>query len=191
MPDPVIGTVRNELTDGAGRALQNVTVKISLIAPRNPFLLNGLGEVLQAVAVDTGTSGVWVASLLANAEFEQADTYYVVDETCAPGGQKWAIRMPDGGDYELRDLLVHIPPGDSGTGPTVPGGVFQFEQSFASAEWVIPHGLGYPPVIQCLEGVGAREDPADGLWWRYRLDPDLNSTVLQFGAPVSGRAYCS
>src|SRR5690242_17234319 len=118
----VIGTVRNTLTAPDGRALQNVPVKIKLIAPLNPFLLNGIGEVLQVLTVDTGTTGTWSAELLAQTEFEQDNTYYLVDETCAPGGGKWSIRMPDGGSYLLRDLLVYIPPDDNPGGPVVVGG---------------------------------------------------------------------
>jgi hypothetical protein len=187
----VIGTVSNVLTDPSGRALQKVRVLITLIAPRNPFLANGIGEVLQTVAVDTGTSGEWSAELLANTEFEQAGNYWLVDETCAPGGSKWAIRMPDGGSYQLRDLLVYVPPGSNGAGPTVPSGVFEFVQTEAVAEWVIPHQLGYPPNIQALEGTGPRTADADGLWWMFRRDPDLETTILTYGSPVAGRAYCS
>jgi hypothetical protein len=186
----VIGTVHNVLTAPDGRALQNVSVRIKLIAPHNPFLINGIGEVLSQVTVDTGTSGEWSAELLANSEFEQEQTYYLVDETCAPGGQKWAIRMPDGGDYELRDLLVYVPPGENPTGPTVPGGRFTWVQNTPDIHWTIPHRLGYPPVIEAYLGASQTAD-SDWIGWEKRRDPDDQTTILTYLRPVAGRAYCS
>lgn len=186
----VIGTVRNTLTAPDGRALQNVPVHIKLIAPHNPFLLNGIGEVLSAVTVDTGTSGTWSAELLANSEFEQDATYYLVDETCAPGGQKWAIRMPDGGSYELRDLLVYLPPDSNPGGPTVPGGRFTWVQNTPDAVWTISHRLGYPPVIEAYAGLAQAAD-SDWIGWDKRRDPDDQTTILTYLRPVAGRAYCS
>lgn len=186
----VRGTVRNTLTAPDGRALQKVSVGIALIAPANPFLLNGIGEVLTRVTVDTGTSGIWSAELIANTEYEQANTYYLVDETCAPGGRKWAIRMPDGGSYELRDLLIYVPPGENSGGPTVPSGQFTWIQNTPAAEWTIPHQLGYPPVIEVLAGLDLTAD-SDWIGWDRRRDPDNLTTVLKFKRPVGpARAYC-
>jgi hypothetical protein len=187
---PIQGEVHNALVAPDGRALQNVPVRITLIAPHNPFLVNGIGEVLSVVTVDTGTSGIWSAELLANSEYEQEQTYYLVDETCAPGGQKWAIRMPDGGSYELRDLLVYIPPGSNPAGPTVPGGRFTWIQNTPDDTWTIPHRLGYPPVIEVLEGLDIGAD-SNWLGWELRRDPDNLTTVLRYLRPVAGRAYCS
>jgi hypothetical protein len=187
----ISGTVSNGLMDGAGRGLNNVTVRISLIAPLNPFLLTGVGEVIQRQAVDTDHNGIWTAALLANSEFEQADTYYLVDETCAPDGEKWAIRMPDGGDYQLRDLLVYVPPGSNGAGPTVPSGQRTWLQNSASDTWIIPHNLGYPPVIEVYEGLDPGVD-SDWIGWHKRRDPDPNTTILTWLSPVGpARAYCS
>ena len=186
----VRGEVHNTLTAPDGRALQNVPVRITLIAPLNPFLLNGIGEVLNRVTVDTGTSGTWSADLLANTEFEQANSYYLVDETCAPGGQKWAIRMPDGGSYELRDLLVYVPPGQNSGGPTVPSGQFTHFQNTPDDTWTIPHRLGYPPVIEVLAGLDMTAN-SDWLGWDERRDPDNLTTVLKWKRPVGpARAYC-
>jgi hypothetical protein len=114
----LVATVTNSLMDGQGRGLREVTVRISLVAPLNPFLLNGTGEVSQRVAVDTDEDGIWTATLLGNDTFEQANTYYLVDETEAPSGLIWAIRVPsDSATYNLRDLLITPPDG----GGTVPG----------------------------------------------------------------------
>lgn len=192
MSTPVVrGEVHNTLTAPDGRALQNVPVSIALIAPANPFLINGIGEVLTRVTVDTGTSGTWSAELIANGEYEQENTYYLVDETCAPGGQKWAIRMPDDGSYELRDLLIFVPPGQNSGGPTVPGGRFTWIQNTPAATWTIPHQLGYPPVIEVLAGLDVTAD-SDWLGWDLRRDPDNLTTVLTWKRPVGpARAYCS
>jgi hypothetical protein len=112
-----VGSVTNTLIDGTGRGLENVTVRISLIAPLNPFLLDGTGEVIQKVAVDTDHDGSWTATLTANDSFEATDTYYLVDETDAPHGMLWTIRMPEGTDtYTLRSLLI-TPPSNNGTPP--------------------------------------------------------------------------
>lgn len=183
--------VVNQLRDGSGRGMQDVTVRIQLIAPHNPFLLTGIGEVIQAVAVDTDHTGIWTAELTGNDQMEQANTYYLVDETAAPGGSKWAIRVPtDTLTHQMRDLLVYVPPGSNGAGPTVPGGTFEFVQSAAANEWVIPHQLGYRPVIEALEGLSEGSN-SDGLEWSTRRDPDVYTTVLTWGSPVAGRAYCS
>jgi hypothetical protein len=190
VPTVVRGTVTNVLVDGQGRGLNNVTVRVSLIAPANPFLLNGIGEVLQTVPADTDHDGTWTAALIANDEFEQAGNYWLVDETEAPGGQKWAIRMPDGGNYMLRDLLVYVPPGSNPTGPTVPGGRFTWNQNSADRIWTIPHNLGFPPVIEAYEGFNLTAD-SDWIGWDKRRDPDVNTTVLTYLSPVSGRAFCS
>jgi hypothetical protein len=187
----VIGTVRNALLASDGRALQNVPVSIKLIAPLNPFLLNGIGEVLQRVTVDTGTTGIWSAELLANSEFEQENTYYLVDETCAPDGGRWAIRMPDGGSYELRDLLIYIPPEDNPGGPVVVGGgSYVHTQASPATPWVIDHRLGYPPNIDVLGNLDPLS-PADWIGWNTRTDPTPDRTVLTYLSPVSGRAVCS
>lgn len=187
----VIGTVRNTLTAADGRALQNVPVRIKLIAPLNPFLLNGIGEVIQQVTVDTGTDGTWSAELLANTEFEQEGTYYLVDETCAPGGSKWSIRMPDGASYLLRDLLVYIPPDENPGGPVVVGGGhYVHTQSAPDDTWVIDHRLGYPPNIEALGNLDPTS-PADWLGWDSRTDPSPDRTILKYLSPVPGRAVCS
>jgi hypothetical protein len=104
--------VTNTLIDGTGRGLEEVTVRISLIAPLNPFLLNGTGEVVQKLAVDTDHNGAWTATLPANDTFEAPDNYWLVDETEAPDGHLWAIRMPDGtATHTLRSLLIDAPTG--------------------------------------------------------------------------------
>jgi hypothetical protein len=190
VPSVIRGTVSNTLVDSADRGLNNVTVKVSLIAPQNPFLLNGTGEVLQTLAVDTDHDGTWSAELIANSEFDQAGTYWLVDETAAPGGGKWAILMPDGGSYLLRDLLVYVPPGQNGTGPTVPGHRFTWIQNAALAVWTIPHNLGYPPVIEAYQGFSLTAD-SDWIGWESRRDPDPNTTVLTYLSAVAGRAFCS
>lgn len=187
----VIGTVRNTLMTPAGRPLQNVSVSIKLMAPLNPFLLNGTGEVLKQVPADTGITGTWSAELLANSEYEQEHTYYLVDETCAPGGGKWSIRMPDGGSYELRDLLVYIPPDENPGGPVLQGGgSYVHTQSSPDTPWVINHRLGYPPNIDVLGNLDPLS-PSDWIGWNTRTDPTPDQTILTYLRPVSGRAVCS
>lgn len=113
MTEPVghRATVINSLMDGTGRALQNVTVRIRLIAPGDPFLVNGIGEVLSEVAVDTDHDGQWSATLLLNSEFEQAGNYYLADERCVPGGFAWPFRLTEeGSTHWLSDLLIAVPP---------------------------------------------------------------------------------
>lgn len=102
------------IIDGSGRGLNDVTVRLTLIAPLNPFLLNGSGEVIQRVAVDTDHDGVWTALLTPNSQFESPDTYWLVDETEAPDGRLWPITMPDDPNtgpvtHNLRDLLIDAP----------------------------------------------------------------------------------
>lgn len=186
-------TVVNALMDSSGRGMQEVTVVISLIAPRNPFLANGTGEVLQRTAVDTDHDGTWSALLLANTEFEQAGTYYLVDETRAPGGAKWAIRVPSGGGtYQMRDLLVYVPPGDNpGTGPTVPAGTFEWVQNTPASVWTITHNLGYAPNIELVQGLDPAA-PVGGMEYASRSDPNPQTTILTFGGVSTiGRALCS
>jgi hypothetical protein len=109
-------TVINTLMDGTGRALQNVTVRIRLIAPGDPFLANGIGEVLADTPVDTDHDGQWSATLLLNSEIEQAGNYYLADERCAPHGSAWPFRLTDeGSTHWLSDLLIAVPP--PGTDP--------------------------------------------------------------------------
>lgn len=104
------GTVINSLMDGSGRALQNVTVRIRLIAPGNPFLANGIGEVLAEHAVDTDHDGQWSATLLLNSEYDQENTYYLADERCAPSGTQWPFRITSTDTRWLHDLLIPVPP---------------------------------------------------------------------------------
>jgi hypothetical protein len=190
---PVQGTVSNTLVDAHGRGLQNVTVTVSLISPNNPFLLDGSGEVLTRVPADTDHTGTWTATLLANSEFEQDNTFYLVDETSAPGGGQWSIRMPDDGVYRLRDLLVYIPPDTNPGGPVVvgAGGGYTFVQSTPDSEWTIPHHLGYRPNIEAYEGMTFDAD-SDAIEWDQRRDPNPDTTILSYrgGAPL-GHAYCS
>lgn len=113
MTEPVgrRGTVINTLMDGSGRALQNVTVRIRLIAPGDPFLVNGIGEVLADTPVDTDHTGQWSATLLLNADIEQAGNYYLADERCAPNGIAWPFRITaEGETHWLSELLIAVPP---------------------------------------------------------------------------------
>lgn len=208
-----MGSVTNTLIDGTGRGLENVTVRISLIAPLNPFLLDGTGEVIQKVAVDTDHDGAWTAILTANDEFEATDTYYLVDETDAPHGMLWTIRMPEGTDtHTLRSLLI-TPPSNNGTPPfsyalgdltdvdtsgEVPGDVLTYS---SNNEWVPAL-----PSVQALEF--SVNSPVTPWTWqhgqgRYLVvdvydgqsnrvivavqQPDTNTVVVDWGSPAVGR----
>lgn len=184
-----MGTVINSLTDGAGRGLQNVTVHISLIAPMNPFLLNGTGEVITQVAVDTDSDGAWSADLLASSTIEVSNSYYLVDESEAPGGLRWPIRMPDGaGPFSLRSLLVPVPPTTNPEGPVVvrPGSSFEWNQVAPASVWNVYHGLGYLP-----GGVRVK-DSAGADWYGWSItDVSVDALVLDLGVSMAGTAIMS
>lgn len=113
--------VFNVLTSPEGRPLQRQTVVFSLRAPGNPFTTLS-SEVVQLHAEDTNTSGRWEANLIPNSQFEQAGTYYHVDERdgLKGDGMQWDFVVPaTGGPYWVRDLLV-IPPDPGGEFPPVP-----------------------------------------------------------------------
>lgn len=179
-----MGTVTNTLTDGAGRPLQEVTIRISLIAPLNPFLLNGAGEILNAVAVDTDHNGVWSVDLTASSALEMTNSYYLVDESQAPGGLRWPIRVPDGaGPFQLRDCLVSVPTDSNPGGPTsVRGPAYHHEQVMASSIWTIVHNLGFRPNWRIADSAGAP-------WHGWTItDPDLNTSVIDLGVSMAGTA---
>ncbi|HEY2101429.1 MAG TPA: hypothetical protein VGH72_33535 [Pseudonocardia sp.] len=180
--------VTNTLTDASGRPLQDVTVRIRLICPLNPYLLNGTGEIVSQVAVDTDTNGVWVAELTPNSELEQTGTYYAVDESCVPGGLVWPISVPEGGGpYQLRDLLVPIPPDSNPGGPVQIKGIwFEWQQQTPRNTWSIPHNLGFNPAglkIFDLDGGLIEEDSLTYV--------DTNNLTLTFSAALSGTAWLS
>lgn len=179
-----MGTVINSLTDGAGRGLQDVTVRVSLIAPLNPFLLNGSGEILTAVAVDTDHDGNWSVDLAASSTLEMVNSYYLVDESAAPGGLRWPIRVPDGaGPFEMRDCLVAVPVDFSPGGPTsVRFPAYHHEQVSASPIWTIVHNLGFRPNWRVADSAGAP-------WHGWTItDPDLNTSVIDLGVSMAGTA---
>lgn len=180
--------VTNTLTDASGRPLRDVDVFIRLIAPLNPYLLNGSGEVLSRVTVNTDDNGVWAAQLTPNDQFEQTNTYYVVDESCAPGGLLWPVSVPDGpGPYQLRDILIPLPPDTNPGGPVQIKGIwFEWTQQTPSTTWAIPHNLGFRPAglkIFDLDGGLIEEDTLTYV--------DDNNLTLTFTAAFSGTAYLS
>lgn len=207
-----MSSVTNTLIDGTGRGLQDVTVRISLIAPLNPFLLNGTGEVISKVAVDTDHDGAWTATLTPNDQFEATDTYYLVDETEAPSGQLWAIRMPDDSNtYTLRQVLITPPSGeglppfefelddltDVNTTGELPGDVLtfnsnrqwvpalpqvvplEFSQNSPATPWVWQHNTGRRLVCDVYDGQGNRVVVS-------LQQPDVNTVVVNWGAPATG-----
>jgi hypothetical protein len=182
-----VGVVTNILTDASGRGLQDVTVRIRLISPLNPYLLNGVGEILSAVAVDTDHNGVWSVSLTPASELDQTNAYYVVDESDAPGGLRWAITVPDGdGPFNLRDLLIPTPPTTDPNGPTPvrdPG--FHFEQVTPLSVWTIVHNLGFRPNLRIKDTAGAD-------WYGWSVtDVDVNSLTVDLGVSMAGTAELS
>jgi hypothetical protein len=200
------------MIDGQGRGLREVTVRISLVAPLNPFLLNGTGEVSQKVAVDTDESGVWTATLLGNDQFEQPNTYYLVDETEAPSGLTWAIRVPsDSGTYNLRDLLITPPDG----GGTIPGAMklgdlADVDTSGEVAGDVLTYTSNgeWQPVTPEVEPIEFPVTSPQATWiWQHNLNRypviavlnsqrqvvltyveylDLNSLQIDWGMPMTG-----
>lgn len=59
---------------------------------------------------------------------------------------------------------------------------FTYEQSVASAEWVIVHNLNKKPSITVV-------DSADTVWYGEYEYNDLNTVTLRFNAPFTGKAY--
>jgi hypothetical protein len=184
----IVPVVTNSIMDAQGRGLREVTVHISLISPLNPFLLNGTGEVLSRVAVDTNETGIWTANLTPNDQLEQTGTYYIVDETEAPGGLKWPIVVPDGpGPYQMRDLLVPLPPDTNPGGPVqIKGIAYEHQQVVASSVWTIHHNLGFKP------GGVRIYDSAGNSWFGWdSQDIDVNTLQVDIGVSMGGHAELS
>lgn len=180
--------VTNTLTDASGRPLQDVTVFVRLIAPLNPYLLNGTGEILSNVVVDSDETGIWIANLTPNDQLEQSGTYYVVDESCAPGGLRWPIVVPDGpGPYQLRDILVPLPPDTNPGGPVQIKGIsYEHQQVSAASVWVIHHNLGFKP------GGVRVYDSAGNSWFGWdSQDLDANTLQIDIGVSMGGHAELS
>jgi hypothetical protein len=182
-----VGTVTNTLTDPSGRPLRDVTVRVKLISPLNPFILNGTGEILSQVAVDTDETGTWSVSLTPNSELENVNAYYLVDESCAPGGLRWPIAVPDGaGPFELRDILVSVPPDADPDGPVQVKGIwYHHEQITPSREWIIPHNLGWRPSIRVKDSAGSD-------WIGFNITDDQpNTMTIDVGFAFAGTAELS
>ena len=181
-----VGEITNTLTDPGGTPLRGLPVGISLITPLNPFLLNGSGEVLSRITVDTDNTGTWVADLVASSLLDSATAYYLVDETCAPGGQRWAITVPDGpGPFLLRDVLVAVT-GGGPTGPSVVlGAHYHHDQTVPSQLWTIVHNLGYRPAVRV-------KDSAGGDWYGWTVvDDQPNQMTIDVGLSFGGTAELS
>lgn len=111
--------VRLLLTDAADRPLQSQTVKVSLVAPGNPFTGDG-DAVIHVATVSTPRSGadvgVMSVDLRPNDEYEQLGTYYRVDARDGLNNDDalFDIVVPDlPGPLDLRDLIVDPPaPGE-------------------------------------------------------------------------------
>ena len=182
-----VTVVTNTLTDPAGRPLRGVTVTVKLISPLNPFLLNGSGEILSRTATDTDETGTWSVDLAPSDTLENANSYYLVDETCAPGGLRWPISVPDsGGPYELRDVLVSVPPDTDPGGPAQVKGVwYHHDQVMPSSQWTIVHNLGFRPNLRIKDSAGG-----DWLGWNI-TDDQPNQLTVDLGLTMAGTAELS
>jgi hypothetical protein len=167
--------IRNALLDGADRPLRNHTVKITLVAPGNPFTDDGQAEVIQTHTVATDRAGNWSADLRPNVALEASGTYYQVDERDGlPGGQVWTIVVPPtGGPYWLRDVLV-TPPAPGQPFPPVP-----------------PHSLDQHTDVDTAGAVAGRALVYDGNDWVPGLAAPSAHThavadVTGLGAQLSG-----
>lgn len=176
------------LLDPSGRPLHRVPVTVSVVAPSNPFLLNGSGAVIERLTVDTGRTGVWTADLLPQDAYSRTDTYYIADETKIPGGAQWLFTVPsDGGPYSLEELLIAAPP----TGGSAVGGRrtdWTHTQLAASSTWVIEHNLGYPPGGVTLIDSDGGEVEAELI---YTLPDTVLTVSFPYDRPISGKAYLS
>lgn len=66
----------------------------------------------------------------------------------------------------------------------LPRPLVAFEDSFtASATWTVRHMLGYNPIVRCFIGA-AEVQPAS------ITHPDVNTAIVTFNSPVSGRVRC-
>lgn len=184
-----IGIVTNTLTDASGHPIVGASVRILLISPANPFLLNGSGEILSQVPTETDATGIWSVTLTPNDQLEQDNTYYLVDETCVPGGVIWPISVPEGaGPFLLRDILVAVPTDHNPGGPVmIRGGSISFhhDQTAASPVWTIPHNLGFRPNVRVKDTAGAD-------WYGWTItDVSLNTLTLDLGVSMAGTAELS
>lgn len=76
-------------------------------------------------------------------------------------------------------------PGDPGPPGGAAGGFYVHTQNAPATVWTITHNLGFRP-----GGVHA-EDSAGSVIHGDRSDPDVNTTVLTFGAASGGVVYVS
>lgn len=100
------------LTDPSGRPMQRQTVRVGRQPVGNPFDTAG-GAVIQVGAYDTDTDGRWEANLIPSSQYEDAGQYYLADarDGMRIGDAQWTFRVPDtGGPFNIRDLLVTVPP---------------------------------------------------------------------------------
>lgn len=116
-PEPV-EVWHGPLMTPSGRPLRRAAVPITAVAPLNPLLKHGDGEVLSRATPDTNLDGIWRVRLFPTSAFQRTDAFYVADET-KWGGERWEFTVPDGGGpYRLEDLLLFSPPaGDGPAGP--------------------------------------------------------------------------
>jgi hypothetical protein len=181
-----VGTVTNTLTDPSGRGLRDVTVRIALISPANPFLRNGSGEILSATAVNTDDTGTWSALLTPASALADPTAYYLVDETCAPGGHRWPIAVPDGdGPFTLQDILAPVP-ATPGSGPTtVFGANYHHDQATPARVWTITHNLGYRPNLRVADSAGSD-------WYGWTVtDVSTYQLTVDVGVSMAGTAELS
>lgn len=100
------------LTDPSGRPMQRQTVRITRLPVGNPFD-TAHGAVIQVGAYDTDTDGRWDANLIPSSSYEDTGQYYQAD--CRDGlriaDAVFTFQVPaTGGPYNIRDLLVTVPP---------------------------------------------------------------------------------
>ena len=185
LPEPV-EVWHGPLRTPGGRPLHRAVVPVEAVAPSNPLLINGYGEVLSRATPDTNTDGIWRTRLIPSSAYARLDAYYTADER-RYGGPLWLFRVPDtGGPYRLADLLLDEPP--VGEAPDGSGGgaiaSYVHRQDTASGTWVANHGLGRRPVAWSLY------DLADDERCEYVVShPDLNRTVVTMDVPTAGTLY--
>ena len=76
------------------------------------------------------------------------------------------------------------PPGPTGPAGAAGGSVFEHDQVAPSASWLITHNLGRFPHISVLDG-------SNNLVLTDVEYTSLNTAVLTFPLPVTGKAVCS
>jgi hypothetical protein len=104
--------VKHTLIDPSGSPIGGKSLTISLVSGATGGFVGSTSEILTEQWVTTDATGLWTATLTANASINPANTYYTVRQL----RETLAFVVPAGaGPFWVKDLLVEA--------PTMPAGV--------------------------------------------------------------------